>query len=361
MITGLKRIISILLALCVLAGFAGCSKQEPAPAGPEKTRYSKSYYDYFDTLSTIVGYEETEEAFLEKCEFIEAELDRYNRLYDIYHAYPDVNNLYKINRDAANGPVETDEGVIKLLDFCREMYDLTQGRTNFAMGSVLAIWHNYREEGNYDPLNASLPPMEDLKAAAEHCDPEDVVIDYESNTVFFADQELKIDVGAIGKGYATERIAQELIEMGVDNYTLNIGGNIRTIGAKADGDGWVAGIQNPDKSSEEQFLLKVKFSGLALVTSGSYQRYYYVGDKKYHHIIDPDTLMPKDDFTSVSILCPDSGIADALSTACFNLSLEQGMALVNSLENTEAMWVEPNGTIHFSEGFESYIIEEENK
>ena len=167
--------------------------------------------------------------------------------------------------------------------------------------------------------------------------------------------------GMRGAVEAAERIARELIDMGVDNYTLNIGGNIRTIGTKANGDGWVAGIQNPDTKSPEQYLLNVQFSDLALVTSGSYQRYYYVGEQKYHHIIDPDTLMPKDVFTSVSILCPDSGVADALSTACFNLSLEDGMKLINSLENTEAMWVEPDGTLHFSDGFEAFVISEESK
>ena len=166
---------------------------------------------------------------------------------------------------------------------------------------------------------------------------------------------LKVDVGAIGKGYATEMIAQILEEKGVDNYTLNIGGNIRTIGTKGDGTAWVAGIQNPDLTSEQTFILRVGFSDLALVTSGSYQRYYYVGDTKYHHIIDPETLFPKDTFAAVSILTPDSGIADAVSTACFNLSIEDGMKLIESMENTEAMWVEPNGTIHYSSGFEEFI------
>ncbi len=358
--TDFKRLISVVLAIVVVcAVFAGCSETETEPE-QTKQRFVKLYYDYFDTVSTIVGYEESEEAFLEKCDFIAAELDRYNRLYDIYHAYPELNNLYKINREAANGPLEVDEDIIKLLDFCLEMYDITGGKTNFAMGSVLSIWHEYREDGNYDPLSASLPPMEELEVAAEHCDPDNVIIDHDNNTVYFADPELKIDVGAIGKGYATERIAEELIEMGVDNYTLNIGGNIRTIGTKGDGEGWVAGIQNPDIYGDgEQYLLKVKFSDLALVTSGSYQRYYYVGDEKYHHIIDPDTLMPKNDFVSVSILCPDSGVADAVSTACFNLSLEEGMELINSLESTEAMWVEANGDIHFSDGFETFIYEEQ--
>ena len=198
-----------------------------------------------------------------------------------------------------------------------------------------------------------------LEKANTHCNINDIIIDKENSTVFFADPDMKVDVGAIGKGYATERIARDLEEMGVDNYTLNIGGNIRTIGSKADGNGWVAGIQNPDLTAEETFLLKVSFSDLALVTSGSYQRYYYVGETKYHHIIDPETLFPKDTFAAVSILTPDSGVADAVSTACFNLSLEEGMALIESMENTEAMWVEPDGTIHYSSGFEKFIYNEE--
>ena len=187
---------------------------------------------------------------------------------------------------------------------------------------------------------------------------DDIVIDKENNTIFFKDPGLKVDVGAIGKGYATEMVARKLEEMGVDNYTLSIGGNIRTIGGKADGSKWVAGITNPDRTSEEPFLLKVQFESLALVTSGSYQRYFYYDNVKYHHIIDPETLYPKDTFTSVSILTPDSGLADAVSTACFNLTLEEGMALIESLENTEAMWVEPDGTEHYSSGFLDFLYEE---
>lgn len=352
----MKKVISVLLSVLVLISFSACAQTEQVP---EKTRFTKSYMDYFDTASTIVGYEETQEAFDEKCAFIEEQLKHYHELYDIYHWYEGVTNVYNINKEAGKSPVKVDEDIIALFEFCREMYDLTGGKTNFAMGTVLSIWHEYRENGNYDYFSAEVPPMEMLEKANTHCNINNIIIDKENSTVFFADPDMKVDVGAIGKGYATERIARDLEEMGVDNYTLNIGGNIRTIGSKADGNGWVAGIQNPDLTAEETFLLKVSFSDLALVTSGSYQRYYYVGETKYHHIIDPETLFPKDTFAAVSILTPDSGVADAVSTACFNLSLEEGMALIESMENTEAMWVEPDGTIHYSSGFEKFIYNEE--
>ncbi len=345
------RCLSVMIILCLLCGFAGCN-------ATQKTRYSKQYLDYFDTVSLVVGYEENEEDFNKVCDFVEAELDRYNKLYDIYHKYEGITNIYNINREGTEAPLAVNSDLIAMLKFAKEMYTFTEGMTNIAMGSVLSIWHDYREEGIYDPANAKIPPMEDLRAAAEHCNIDDIVIDEENGTVFLADPKMSIDVGAVAKGYAVERIAQELIEMGICNYTLNIGGNIRTIGAKADGRGWVAGIQNPDIFSEDKFLLKVAIADTALVTSGTYQRYYYVGDVKYHHIIDPETLMPKNTFDSVSIITPDSGVADALSTACFNLSLEDGMALIASLENTEAMWVLSDGTQYYSEGFSEYLYEE---
>ncbi|MBE6900334.1 MAG: FAD:protein FMN transferase [Ruminococcaceae bacterium] len=355
----MKKLLSLLLAVLMVLGISGCAQtgeETPGnPDEPQKQKFTKSFIDYFDTASTIVGYDYSQEEFDEKIAVIEEQLLHFHQLYDIYNHYDGVTNIYDLNKEAGSAPVEVDEDIILLFEFCREMYDLTEGKTNYAMGSVLKIWHNYREEGNSDYLNAKVPPMEELSEAAKHCNIDNVIIDKENSTVFFADPMLKVDVGAIGKGYATERIAKILEEMGVDNYTLNIGGNIRTIGTKGDGTGWIAGIQNPDLTSEQTFILRVNFSDLALVTSGSYQRYYYVGETKYHHIIDPETLFPKDDFAAVSILTPDSGLADAVSTACFNLTLEEGMALIESIENTEAMWVEPDGTVHFSSGFEAFI------
>ena len=351
----MKKILSLLLSVLIVLGVSGCAQTEQEP---EKQSFKRYFYDYFDTESIIIGYAETQEEFDAVCDVIEEELDHYHKLYDIYHKYDGVTNVYNLNREAGIAPVTVDEDIILLFEFCREMYDLTGGKTNYAMGTVLKIWHDHREDGNFDYFSATVPEMEELEAAAEHCNIDDIIIDKENSTIFFADPDLRVDVGAIGKGYATERIAKKLEEMGVDNYTLSIGGNIRTIGTKADGSEWVAGILNPDRYSEQTFLLRVEFSSLALVTSGSYQRYYWVGETKYHHIIDPETLFPKDTFVSVSILTPDSGVADAVSTACFNLSLEEGMALIESMENTEAMWVEADGTQHFSSGFDKYIVEE---
>ena len=120
--------------------------------------------------------------------------------------------------------------------------------------------------------------------------------------------------------------------------------------------GWVAGIQNPDIFSEDKYLLKVAVSDTALVTSGTYQRYYYVENVKYHHIIDPDTLMPKNDYVSVTVISEDSALADTLSTALFNMDIGQGKTLLLSLENAYAMWVTAEGEKIYSDGFERFIV-----
>jgi thiamine biosynthesis lipoprotein len=157
-------------------------------------------------------------------------------------------------------------------------------------------------------------------------------------------------VGAIGKGYATEQAARMLIERGVSSYVLNVGGNIRVIGEKTNGDGWVTGITHPDRSSSEQFITKVIIKNTSLVTSGDYQRFYTVDGVRYHHVIDQETLMPADHFTSVSIFTPDSGLADALSTALFCMSYEDGLALVESIGGVDVIWVDKEYNVRYTDG-----------
>ncbi|MBO5657285.1 MAG: FAD:protein FMN transferase, partial [Agathobacter sp.] len=123
------------------------------------------------------------------------------------------------------------------------------------------------------------------------------------------------------------------------------------------GELWRVGIQNPDKESDNSYVLRVGLQDLSLVTSGDYQRYYEVDGVRYCHIIDPDTLMPANEFASVTILCPDSGVADALSTSLFCMSLEEGMELIQYLEGVEALWLYHDGRQVASEGFATYILE----
>ena len=323
----------------------------------EKTQYRATSFAFFDTVSYIYGYEAEEQEFADMNREIQALLGEYHRLFDIYNEYDGIVNLCSLNKlvGGEHQKLKVDRKIIDMLLYAKEMYALTDGKMNVAMGSVLSIWHDYRTAGIDEPWNAELPPMDALLEAAKHTDINNIIIDEENSTVWLSDPQMKLDVGAFAKGYAVEMVARMIEEKGKTSYTLNIGGNIRTIGIKGNGDKWKTGIENPNDTSE--YIEIVELEDQAIVTSGSYQRYYYVDGKTYHHIIDPETLMPADKgFLSVSVICKDSGMGDGLSTALFCMSLEEGMAFVNSLDGVEAMWVTEDEVKYYSEGFDIFVV-----
>ena len=349
-----SKLLSILLSLTVLLSCAALSScQKP----PEK--FSEYSFDYFDTVTTITGYAESREAFDEIAQGVLAELGEYHRLFTIYHRFEGLENLCTINElvDGQHRTVTVDRRIVDMLLYAKEMYTKTDGRVNIAMGSVLSIWHDYRTIGMSDPAAAELPPMDKLTEAAKHTDINCLVIDEENSTVTITDPAMRLDVGAIAKGYAVERVARSLEENGITGYVINVGGNVRTVGAKGDGSPWVAGIENPDTDAEEPYVAYLNLTGESVVTSGSYQRYYLVNGKRFHHIIDSETLMPAEGFLSVSVVCKHSGQGDALSTALFCMPFEEGLALVESLPDAEAFWVLPDGTQKQSSGFAGYVTQ----
>ena len=329
-------------------GFCGCK------ANSQKfTEYS---FDYFDTVTTIVGFEQSEEDFKQNCEQIKAWLSEYHQLYDIYTLYDGVNNLCRINM--SNGEAVTVEPEItQLLEYSKELYKTTNGKLNIAMGSVLSIWHDYREYGLKNPEKASVPNLQLLEKANKHTDISNIIIDKQKNTVKLDDSEIKLDVGGIAKGYAAEQIAKKMEYAGITGYILNIGGNVKIVGNRTDGEKWTVGIENPHtQDSENPYIETLKLdNSMSLVTSGSYQRFYTVGDVNYHHIINPDTLYPAKNFKSVSVLCEDSGLADALSTALFCMTYEDGKKIIETTDNVYVMWVLENGEKLYSEGFKKFI------
>ena len=341
---------ALFLALALSAGLAGCGQEET------REQFTTTSLGPFDTLTVIKGYDVSEEAFLEKAQALLDLLEEYHRLYDIYHTYEGIANLKTVNDQAGTAPVEVDGAILDLLVYGVEAYTLTRGKTNIAMGSVLALWHEKREQAESDPAGASLPEMAELREAALHTDITGVEIDREAGTVFLADPGMRLDVGAVAKGYAVDRLAGYAMDQGWTNLLLSVGGNVRTVGGKWDGADWKAGIQTPDEWDRAYFCL-VPLRDLSLVTSGSYQRYYTVDGVRYHHLIDPDTLFPKDTFLSVSVICESSARGDALSTALFNMGPEEGLALIEALEGTEAVWVYPDGSYFCSSGLEGKLSE----
>lgn len=345
------------ILLLAFGMMGGCQKNAVEQAQSEQKRFEASFIDVFDTVTKVVIYDTDEAAAKLHVEKIHDELTDYHRLFDIYNSYEGINNIRSINENAGIAPVKVDSRLIGMIQYAKDMYLLTEGKMNIAMGSVLSIWHDYREAGIDDPEHAALPPMDQLQAASEHMDINNVIIDPEAGTVFLKDPDMRLDVGAIAKGYAGQKIVEDLRAAGVTSMLISLGGNVCGIGNRADGKDWKVSVQSPDM---EGYLCYVSVNDKSLVTSGTYQRYYTVDGKRYHHIIDPETLMPAVYFDSVSVLCEDSGMADALSTALSILPLSEGQALISGLDDVEAMWMETNGTIHYSEGFQQQIMQDNN-
>ena len=350
-----KRFVSSLLLLSILLSCLILSS-----CGGNTQKYSEYSFDYFDTVTTITGYATDREEFDAVVTDILTELGEYHRLFTIYHRFDGMENLCTVNElvDGAHRTVTVDRRIVDMLLYAKDMYDKTNGRVNIAMGSVLSIWHDYREAGMNDPASAKLPPMDKLTAAAAHTDIRNLVIDEVACTVTLTDPAMTLDVGAIAKGYAVEMVARTLEEKGITGYVINVGGNVRTVGTKGDGTPWTVGIENPQEDATEPYFAYLHLDGQSLVTSGSYQRYYVVEGKRYHHIIDPDTLMPEDLYLSVSVACKSSADGDALSTALFCMTPEEGLALVESLPGVEAHWVLNDGTRVTSAGWHEYEIRE---
>lgn len=335
---------TLILILSMIISGCGQTAQEK-----EKIQYTKTYMDVFDTVTTIIGREESEEVFQKNAEQIHAALLTYHQLFDIYNEYDGVANLKTVNDLAGKEAVVVDEKILDLLLLCKEEAELTNGAVNVALGSMLDLWHEARTEGIEDPENAKLPDRDALEEAMLHTDISKVIIDEEAKTVRFADEDLKLNVGAIAKGYATEKAIE-----GINgNYLLSVGGNVRVTGPKTDeGTPWIVGIQDPDKL--DSYCYKLAVTGGSVVTSGDYQRFYEVDGKRYHHIIDPETLMPAAYYRSVTVLCEDSGRADALSTALFNLPLEKGKELAKTA-GVEVLWIPVSGDVVMTDGMENMI------
>ena len=343
----MKRIASVLLILSLL--LSGCAGVQEPETVSEKKQYTATFLTLFDTVTTIVGKAENEDSFRATTQRVHDELLVYHQLFDIYNDYEGLNNLKTVNDNAGIAPVEVDRAIIDLLLDCKAYYERTGGMVNPAMGSVLSLWHEARDDGINDPVNAYLPDSEKLEDAAAHMDLNAVIINEAASTVYLSDPDMRLDVGAVAKGWSVQRVCENAPE----GLLISVGGNVCATGAKDDsGTPWVVGIQNPDGG--EEYLHTLYLTKGSVVTSGDYQRAYVVNGELYHHIIDPATRYPSTYWRSVTVLCEDSGLADALSTALFLLSLEEGQAVLDGLD-AQAMWVDREGNRFYSPGFEENI------
>lgn len=301
----------------------------------------KEVYGRFDTVCTLYDYSGDGD-FDKKAALFVSLLSEYDAHFDIYGEGSPGTIAY-LNHMAGQGRVSVLPDVEGLLRFGTEVFDMTRGAVNIALGAVTFLWHDARYADT-----PYLPSETDISEAMRHCSMDNLSLPGDG-TAAILDAAMSLDVGAIAKGYAAELIAGKMESTGYTSLVIDLGGNLRAIGTRPGGAGFETGIKNPLGSG---YSARLTLSDDAVATSGAYERKLTVDGREYGHITDPVTGYPADNFASVSVTSPDAGMADALSTALFILSYEDGVALLSYLARrgvsgapTYAVWVMKDGSV----------------
>ncbi len=299
----------------------------------EQVLYSDTFIDAFDTVVTLYGYTGSKEEFTSYFDYFQ---DRMTQLSDLFDAFKECKepNLYTVNEEAGNKAVIVDKVLVKGILFALDAQKMTEGYTDPSFGAVTKLWRDFING------NTEKPDDEALNLAYEHCSTDKIKV--ENNSVYITDKETLLDVGATAKGFCAEMVADELVSMGMTDFCINAGGNVVVRGNKKGMDGWEIGIQNP---FGEGSIITVRAKNEAVVTSGSYRRYR----ENYNHIIDIKTLYPSNRYASVTVICDDSGVGDAFSTALFCMDMEEGKALVEKYD-LKVIWITNDGEIIRTDG-----------
>ncbi len=263
------------------------------------------------------------------------EMERINQLMS---PYIETSELSKINREAVNGPVEISQEMFDLLALSIQISELSQGAFDITFASV-GYLYNYKT--NQKPTDAQIQPLLDA-INYQH-----IKLDPQKHTVMFAHENVKIDLGGIAKGYAVDNAIQKLKDLGIEHALVTAGGDTRLLGDRR-GKPWIVGIRDPRNKDRQAVVIPLE--NTAMSTSGDYERYFEQDGKRYHHILSPKTGASTYEVQSVSIIGPESVYNDGLSTAVFVMGLQNGLGLINSLPEFEAIIMDNQRRMHYSNG-----------
>ncbi len=235
-----------------------------------------------------------------------------------------------INRSAGGMPVPVDKELFELIRRSIRLSKLTGGAFDITWAAADKVWR-------FDGSMQELPSPEAIANSIRHIGYEKIQLFPETHSVRLQEAGMKIGFGAIGKGYAANRARDLMRSMGIKNGVVNAAGDLVTWGRQADGQSWYIGIADP--AEKDKVFSWLTADETAVVTSGSYEKYAEINGKRYAHIIAPRSGYPVTGLKSVTIICPDAELADALATATFVLGKEEGLYLVNQLKGVECLMV----------------------
>lgn len=320
-----KRLLPLFFIILSII-LTGCEAKEATPVT------SKSGF-YFNTYIAVTIYSQADETVLDECMKI---AEKYDFLWD---KNKETSDIYKINH-AKSEPVTVDADTIDILNEAIYYAEFSNGLVDPTIGSVSKLW-------NFTKKEPAIPDSAILSEAITHVDYKKISLS--ENTVSLEDSLSEIDLGFIAKGYVADKIKDFLLSKGVDEAVINLGGNVQTInGRQKNEDGsfspFIVGIADPSRPN--RVITSVEIIDKSVVTSGSYQRYFELDGKLYHHILDAKTGYPvENNLSGVSIIGESSLKCDALSTICFIMGLEDSVDLINSIDGYEAVFVTTDGSL----------------
>ena len=265
------------------------------------------------------------------------EIKRIEKLLTTYHESSETN---LINRNAGIAAVTVSEEIFNLIERSIRISEITQGAFDITYGSIdNGLW-------NFDTQMKSLPDKETAKEMVRLINYKNILLDKENSTVFLKEKGMRIGFGGIGKGYAAERAKTTMQQMGVTSGIVNASGDLTTWGLQPNGEEWTIGIANPNIVGEVFSFLKI--SGLAVATSGNYEKFIVIDGKKYSHTIDPRTGLPVTGIKSVTIITKNAEIADAMATPVTIMGVKAGLHMINQINDIEVIIIDDYDKIHHS-------------
>lgn len=261
------------------------------------------------------------------------------RIDDLFTTYNVESPVWKLN-NTTDSIISVDPEIYNLIVLCDSITKLSNGSFDVSLDNLSKVWGFYTD----DP---QLPTKAEIDSAL-------LISGWQKITLLGDNKIIKkgnvgLNFGAIAKGYAVDRAIDVLKKLGINEALVNAGGEISVIGTD-----WIVGVQHPREINS--IIKKIKLDGFTIATSGDYEQYFEVDGVRYHHILDPKTGYPSTGLQSVTIISKSNKIADALATGVFVMGKENGMNLIETLDETEAMIVDEQGNVFYSSGFERFWV-----
>ncbi|GAA4438530.1 FAD:protein FMN transferase [Pontibacter saemangeumensis] len=273
-------------------------------------------------------------------EAIEAGINETMRIEALISEWQPTSQTSEINRNAGIKPVVVDQELYDLISRSNRISAMTGGAFDISFASIDKVWR-------FDGSMKTLPAPEQVAASVAKINYKNIILNPEHHSVFLKELGMKIGFGAIGKGYAANRARDIMREMGIEGGVVNAAGDLVTWGRQADGSSWYVGIADPEE--KDKVFSWLTADNTAVVTSGNYEKYAEIGGKRYSHIIDPRTGFPASGLKSVTIVCPNGELGDALATAVSVLGKDEGLYLINQLKGVECLLITDNNEVLTSE------------